>query len=167
MNAILRYTVLGFCSLILHHTAHIDALLNFIKMLKNFLKFFGKNFENFFQKSFFGCQMKIFGLCKKNFFYYYFIVFVKLSNSSICLVKCKFKLQKPKTVYLRIAFIPFLWPKCHYQALSEVNYFLQSASGYPVLIFGFEYLLVVQMRIVESKSALRLPNNGIFYLLRL
>ena len=136
MNAILRYTVLGFCSLNLHHTAHIDALLNFIKMLKKFLKFFGKNFENFFQKSFFGCQMKIFGLWKKNFFlkffYYYFIVFVKLSNSSICLVKCKFKLQKPKTVYLRIAFIPFLRPKCHYQALSVVKYFLQSASGYPV-----------------------------------
>ena len=48
------------------------------------------------------------------FFYYYFIVVVKLSNASICLVKFKFKLQKHKTVYLRIAFIPFVWPKCHY-----------------------------------------------------
>ena len=40
----------------------------------------------------------------------------------------KSKLQKTKTVYLRIALIPFLWPK----RLSEPNYILQSASGYPV-----------------------------------
>ena len=69
-----------------------------------------------------------------DFFYYYFIIFIKLCTASICSVWCKFKLQKTKTVYLRIDFIPLLRPNCHYWALSEPNYFLQFASGYPIVL---------------------------------
>ena len=77
MNAILRYTVLGFCSLNLHHTAHIDALLNFIKMLKFFLKFFGKIFWKFFSKIFFWTPNEDFWPLKK-------LRYVKLTKYHWC-----------------------------------------------------------------------------------
>ena len=52
----------------------------------------------------------------------------------------KIKIQKTKTVYLRIVLIPFLWPKGHYYALTKMNYFLQSASGYPVILFEVDFI---------------------------
>lgn len=107
------FSVFQFC-VIPHMLTHCI----FRKMLNIFLKFFGKIFwKNFLEIIFKNLILDAkwrFLTFEKKIITSYFIIFINLSNASSWAVWCKFKLQITKTVYLRIVFISFLQPKCHY-----------------------------------------------------